>query len=496
MSELAHTTDELKGLLKVARKKPVSFGLNLGKQDSEHYFLLDRRKKPEMLGRTAKAEGPGKKFACGTAEIDGKVLNLTCIKVIPAIAKKLKKFLKSQKITLNVQILDADGTVLDADIEQLPDDPEENIEDSVQAVAPADDMAPLLARFAELHGRFQEMENADVLTGPFARVQALLSDANVSASSAGMDKLEAAMAKIAGAASTAKDASLSTENSSGLKDRILTMKVAISAVEVKPVRAKLVEALKAAAGQLQRGLVKDCDVTLGKIEAALAKLGSLPQAPAAPPPPPTPPAVEEVVKPAKPAKAEAQKRLGDLKASMGKLKAMDPGLAQTMRGDLVAFQKFMGEGAFEQAADLMDDIELKLASMLPPSNVNFQKLRLRWMDAKKVAGSDISSLRTVLLAEFDDPESTRSADRLDEVLESFNDGLADTLDQFNNSEQGGIRTGFKTKAREIVTDYIGFLESSPLVNHVENNPFISVPLRVTLTQPLMLLDAELAKAGA
>lgn len=493
MSELAHTTDELKGLLKVARKKPVSFGLNLGKQDSEHYFLLDRRKKPEMLGRTAKAEGPGKKFACGTAEVDGKILNLTCIKVIPAIAKKLKKFLKSQKITLNVQILDEDGTVLESEIEQLPDDPEENSEEVIHGDTPTDDMAPLRARFAALHGRFEDMENADVLTGPFARVQALISDGNAAASSAGLDKLEAAMAKIADAAPAPGGVSSSTVDPGELKTRFMAVKAEVTAVEAKPVRAKLVEALKVAAGQLQSGSLEDCGATLGKIEAALVKLGAVPQAPEAPPPPPPTAKAEE---PVNPAKADAQKRLGDLKASIGKLKDMDPELAQSMRGDLVAFQKFMSDGAFEEAADLMDDIELELASMLPPSNVNFQKLRLRWMDAKKTAGSDISSLRAALLAEFDDPESTRSADRLDEVLASFNEGLADTLDQFNNAEKGDVRSGFKTEARKIVTDYIGFLESSPLVNHVENNPFVSVPLRVTLTQPLMLLDAELAKAGA
>ncbi|MGC1505283.1 MAG: hypothetical protein WA782_14230 [Sulfitobacter sp.] len=492
MSELAHTTDELKGLLKVARKQPVSFGLNLGKQDGEHYFLLDRRKKPEMLGRTAKADGPGNKFAFGTAEIDGKILNLTCAKVIPAIAKKLKRFLKTQKISLNVQILDADGTVLDADIEQLPEDVADDEKDLAQAEAPADDLAPLQARFAALHGRFEEMENADVLIGPFARVQALLSEGNALASTAGMDKLEAAMAKISGAASTSAAANSGAQDMGALKDRFMALKTEVSAVEAKPVQAKLVEALKAAAGQLKQGQLEACGNMLGKIEAALAKLGAVPQAPDAPPPPPASGSAE----PANPAKADAQKRLGDLRGSIGKLKEMDPELAQTLRGDLAAFQKFMSDGAFEEAADLMDDIELELASMLPPSNVNFQKLRLRWIDAKKAAGSDIANLRSALLAEFDDPESTQSADRLDEVLGNFNEGLADTLDDFNNSEQGDVRTGHKTQARKIVTKYISFLESSPLVNHVENNPFVSVPLRVTLTQPLMLLDAELAKAGA
>ena len=92
------TKADLQPLLKLARKQPVAFAFNPGKSDNEHYLNMDRRKNPAILGKVAKTEGPGAKFSFGTVEVDGKLLNLTCEKALPAMAKKVKKYLKSQKI--------------------------------------------------------------------------------------------------------------------------------------------------------------------------------------------------------------------------------------------------------------------------------------------------------------------------------------------------------------------------------------------------------------
>jgi hypothetical protein len=124
MSEFAVEGPELKKMVKLARKGPIPFAFNPGKNDSEHHLAMHRKRPAGVLAKSAKKEGAGMKVAFGTCEVKQKVMSLTCEKTVPAMAKKLKKFLKVNKVSLNVQILDANGNMLEEDIEDLPDDPD------------------------------------------------------------------------------------------------------------------------------------------------------------------------------------------------------------------------------------------------------------------------------------------------------------------------------------------------------------------------------------
>lgn len=116
---------ELKKLIKLAKKQPVNFAYNPGSGPKDDYFGMDRRKPAKVIGKAAKDEGAGTKAAFGTATVEGKILSLSCIRTVPSIAKKLKKYLLSEKIRLNIQVLDESGKVLEAEIEEdLPEDPE------------------------------------------------------------------------------------------------------------------------------------------------------------------------------------------------------------------------------------------------------------------------------------------------------------------------------------------------------------------------------------
>lgn len=122
MGEFQASGSELKKFVNVMRKQPISFAFNAAQKVDEDYLGLHRTKPPKTLGKEAKEEGEGDKYAFGTAKVEGKILSLTCERVIPSLAKKLKRYLKSQKVMLNVQVLDASGNVLESDIEDLPDD--------------------------------------------------------------------------------------------------------------------------------------------------------------------------------------------------------------------------------------------------------------------------------------------------------------------------------------------------------------------------------------
>lgn len=164
MSEFAVEGPELKKMVKLARRGPIPFAFNPGKNDSEHHLAMHRKRPANVLAKSAKKEGAGMKVAFGTCEVKQKVMALTCEKSVPAMAKKLKKFLKANKVSLNVQILDADGNVLEEDIEDLPDDPdlydadEDQGQDAEQAepeqeAAPDLDPAAIVARIKEAQPR-------------------------------------------------------------------------------------------------------------------------------------------------------------------------------------------------------------------------------------------------------------------------------------------------------------------------------------------------------
>jgi hypothetical protein len=65
----------------------------------------------------------------------------------------------------------------------------------------------------------------------------------------------------------------------------------------------------------------------------------------------------------------------------------------------------------------MDEIELRLAGTLPPSNVTFRKLRIRWQESKQRIAAELTKLRASVETEFGtrSPAApsgwTRSSDR-------------------------------------------------------------------------------------
>lgn len=64
-------------------------------------------------------------------------MSLTCLREVPTLAKRMKKLLRTNKINLNVQVLDKNRNVIDSDIEEMdegtwfnePDDPTDDKED-------------------------------------------------------------------------------------------------------------------------------------------------------------------------------------------------------------------------------------------------------------------------------------------------------------------------------------------------------------------------------
>lgn len=107
---------ELKTLIAAARKKPINFGLCIGKKPDSMILYLHRKKTPEILARLAKKTGDTAKVAMGTVSISGKKMALSLIGDPPSgLAKRTKLFLTSIKMPFQVQLLDASGAAIGED---------------------------------------------------------------------------------------------------------------------------------------------------------------------------------------------------------------------------------------------------------------------------------------------------------------------------------------------------------------------------------------------
>ncbi len=295
MADLKLEGADLKKMVKLGKTKRPSFAFCPGEKD-DHTMIIDRRKKPEMLGKAARNEGAGKKAAFGYFELNGRNMELTCSRVIPKLAKTLKKYLKTQKIKVNVVVMDEDGTVLDSDIEDLPPDPTMDDADDDQfaadapAAAPGDagpgqrdaDKARALAtrlKAAQPAIAGAPGDAAAKLKQAAAAAIALIKSADYEKADKTIAALEAAAAKLSAKATDApaQEADGDARDLRPLAARANALKEAIAGVQ-GPAKDKLMAALAGAVGLIKSHDHDGADSKLGQIEAAINKMAAAPGA--------------------------------------------------------------------------------------------------------------------------------------------------------------------------------------------------------------------------
>ena len=132
---------ELKAMIAVAKRRDLNFGLCMGKKPEDTALILDRKKPPEVLLRTAKKEDgvTASKSTFGTLRAKGKVISLTCQSdPPPALARHCKLFLIKAGMNMKVLILDENGGLLEEDGEGDEDEDESAAGESVEDTAAAD----------------------------------------------------------------------------------------------------------------------------------------------------------------------------------------------------------------------------------------------------------------------------------------------------------------------------------------------------------------------
>jgi len=162
---------------------------------------------------------------------------------------------------------------------------------------------------------------------------------------------------------------------------------------------------------------------------------------------------------------------------------------------------------FDDALKLLDEAETILVQPDPPpppvveqtpsappttqSNVRFAQLRLEWDAQKKAVASQLDDLRRSILAEFNDPESASATTKLDKVLAHFSSGLSDSLDGLYNAADAASQKQLREKSLALTTQYLAYVQTDPLISHIEANPFIPVTVRDTLAGPLQAIQTAL-----
>ncbi|MFN4171877.1 MAG: hypothetical protein ACK4GW_09000 [Pseudorhodobacter sp.] len=503
MSKFPTEGAALKKLVERSKNKEVAFGYNPGTDEDDHYFAADIKKSPEILGKLVRNEGLGAKIAYGTFTTQGNLVSLRCIRIVPMLAKYIKRLLRQNKIGLNVQILDQDGNLIDADIEDLAEEwtSGESLTDD-DAEDDADDPA-------------------------IAAAEAAVPDAEMAPDSAeDLRRMQALVARL-----------------KPLQPRL--------AVAPAPVAATLAGAMKSALTTLRNGDYDRSEQTVAQIEAVLAKLPSAPAPQAQPPADPRLQKLRDAAQAlatqvaglpgplAEPMEAEidsvmAQIGSGEAEAALSGLKRVQDGLksaldakakwdkafavldpqvtaalsATAVPQDLRTKWKFAtdlaSEGHFDRAAASLGAIMALLKAGpaqaegdgSPPAGVvAFQSSRVLWVGARAKMMEEARRLcDRIAAAGADDEDAAEIASASREILadvERIDERLQTVLDDLTNAPEGRPRETLKRKASGIVAEYGAMLGTAPF-NMIDQNPFEPVSVASRARAALSAISRSLA----
>lgn len=123
MSEFEATGEELEKLVKLGRNRPMPFAFCPPKGEDDPVFATHRTKKPEVIAKSARKSSGQTQVAFGYFTVEEKVMVLVLHKELPLIAKRLKKHLRRERLSLDIRVLDIDGNELEAELEEQPQAP-------------------------------------------------------------------------------------------------------------------------------------------------------------------------------------------------------------------------------------------------------------------------------------------------------------------------------------------------------------------------------------
>ena len=519
MGDIALRGAELKKMVAMAKKRDLNFAYCPGNDPKEDVFVLDMRKKGEVIGRTARAEGTGTKLGFGTAKAKGKVLSLTCEKELPQMAKKLKKFLKFEKLAMNVVVLDMSGNVLEEDVEDLGGDEddddadvvdeteEEDTEDSTTEDTDEDAgrIKSLTARAGDLKQGIEGLANADMqikLGKAHTGAVAALKGGQLDTADTVLTKLEAALDKMPAAGSAAStEADPALAKLQQVSDKL---KKQIDDLENPDMASKLNTAHGMLDTQISDGDVKKAATTAKALGDAITRAAAAAEPAAADTEAAdTDAGTEDLATTWADARADLepvvldllQRNLGDV----GKLRAVlgyftEKGEA----GDFTAALKAV-PGLKKLIADAQTAEQTAAEQDIPAGVVPFVRARLDWVKTRTSLKAEMSKLQDAIIKTCDStefPTIGEDSKQLFGYLDTLDSRLEDALEALVQEPDGDKREKLKDNVRKLLNEFQSELDT-PFFQAVDGgNGFKPVNVRGAAIASLGKVNEALSTSAA
>lgn len=129
--------------------------------------------------------------------------------------------------------------------------------------------------------------------------------------------------------------------------------------------------------------------------------------------------------------------------------------------------------------------------------VNHARSRIAWQKVRQKVQADLGMLEKAILAYCKtqpdlNTDAASKVRKLDAILTTLDESLSDTLDQALNAPDDRQRLALHEQSRKVLARYIQFVSSDPLLEGVDQNPFVPLKTREFLTSSLQALDKSLA----
>ena len=140
--------------------------------------------------------------------------------------------------------------------------------------------------------------------------------------------------------------------------------------------------------------------------------------------------------------------------------------------------------------------------MTPPENLGEPTLArapLVWHGTRNILDHNIKELKRAIRQEYANEhpsllaEIDQNVQRVDVILEKLDARLAHTLERAGVTKDARQRKAEIDSAKAIVADYIAFVKSEPLIDHIDKNPFgVNAQVRKTITDSLTHMIKSMA----
>ena len=126
--------------------------------------------------------------------------------------------------------------------------------------------------------------------------------------------------------------------------------------------------------------------------------------------------------------------------------------------------------------------------------VAFAKSRLAWISVRRMLESDIDKLRDKVLEHYKDADiaddlNRNYNNRVEPMMNTLDETLSDILDDAINATDPQKRAALVAQARDTIKRYQDFVASEPLFGDLDNNPFLPLTIRATVTKALSAISA-------